>query len=401
MTFETLFVILKPVKQLDTMPKKPERILVIAGEESGDMRAASLVRAIRDRAPELHFTGIGGDHLRKAGVETFADIRELSVMGFTEVIRHYPRIKKIFDLTVRKMQEDRPDAVLLVDYPGFNLRLAQKAKGLGIKVIYYVSPQVWAWKASRVKLIKKVVDRMIVLFPFEKDFYARHQYDANFPGHPLIDETKADTPPADFLKGLALTDQLPTLALLPGSRKREILNHLPAMLKAASLLKKEHPALQVILLQAKNIESALLQPFLKYAPSGLIISHDYYNALNASDFCVVASGTATLETGILGKPMVVIYRTSWLTALIIRLVIRIPYISLVNIVAGKKIVQELLQQDVNAPRITREINAFLNDPLKTRQVREELAGLKNKLGMPGASHRAAQVVLEELHRQNN
>ena len=383
------------------MDRTPQKILIVTGEESGDMRAAPLVRAIHAYAPDIRFIGIGGDRLRQAGVATFADINELSVIGFAEVIRHYPRIKTIFDLTVRKLREEKPDAVLLVDYPGFNLRLAKEAKKLDIKVFYYVSPQVWAWKESRVKLIKKTVDRMIVLFPFEKEFYAKHGYEVDFVGHPLVDENRADKGASDFLKSIGLNDKAPTLALLPGSRKKEISRHLPPMLEAATLLKKDHPKLQIILLQAKNLETTSFDNPLKKAPKDLIITSDYYNALNAADFCVVASGTATLETGILGKPMAVIYKTSWLTFLIAKLVIRIPNISLVNIVAGKKIVEELLQQNACAKKIALVINGFLRNPEKARAIRKELAGLKAKLGSPGASQRAAKIILAELEKTSH
>ncbi|MBF0123017.1 MAG: lipid-A-disaccharide synthase [Candidatus Omnitrophica bacterium] len=383
------------------MDRTPQKILIVAGEESGDMRAAPLVRAIHTYAPDIRFIGIGGERLRQAGVATFADINELAVIGFTEVLIHYPRIKRIFDMTVKKLQEERPDAVLLVDYPGFNLRLAEKAKKLGIKVIYYVSPQVWAWKESRVKLIKRVVDRMIVLFPFEKEFYAKHGYEVDFVGHPLVDENRADKGASDFLKSIGLNDKAPTLALLPGSRNKEVSRHLPPMLEAAILLKKDHPKLQIILLQAKNLNKEIFDKPLKKAPHGLIVSRDYYNALNAADLCVVASGTATLETGILGKPMAVIYKTSWLTFLIARLVIRIPYISLVNIVAGKKIVEELLQQHANPKKIAKVIDDFLRNPEKARATRKELAGLKTKLGSPGASQRAAKIILTELGKSSH
>lgn len=378
------------------MNKRCRKVLIVTGEESGEMRAAPVVSAIRAHAPDICFTGIGGNRLRQAGVATFADINDLSVIGFSEVLRHFPRIKKIFDLTVQKLRDERPDAVFLVDYPGFNLRIAQEAKKLGIKVIYYVSPQVWAWKESRVHLIKKVVDRMIVLFPFEQDFYAKHGYTVDFVGHPILDENRADKGASDFLKTLGLDDKAPTLALLPGSRKREVANLLPVMLDAVKILQNKYPKLQAILLQAKNLDKTIFEEILSRSRQEIKVSQDYYNALNAADLCIVASGTATLETGILGKPMVVVYKTSWITSLIVRLVIKIPYISLVNIVAGKKIVEELLQEKVNPERVSQEIDIFLRDPEKTRAVREDLARLKAKLGSPGASQRAAKIVIAEI-----
>lgn len=373
-----------------------QKIMIIAGEESGDMRAAPLVRAIKRYAPEVSFIGITGDRCRQEGVATFADIRDLAVMGFIEVVKNYGRIKKLFDLTLNKARAEKPDLAILVDYPGFNLRLAAELKKLNIKVIYYVSPQVWAWKASRVKIIKKVVDRMMVLFPFEKDFYAKHQYSADFVGHPLLDEVHAGKDAETFKATLGLSGKAPVIGLLPGSRKTEITTLLPILYAAANTLKKKNPKLRFILLQAKTISDELISRYARLAPADMIITKEYYNGLNAADFCIVASGTATLETGIMGKPMVVVYKTAWITSFIVRLVIRIKDVSLVNIVSGKRIVQELIQQDATPDRIAKEIHILLNDPARTQAMRKDLAALRARLGNPGASQRAAKVVAEEL-----
>ncbi len=378
------------------MINKPLSILIVAGEESGDMRAAPLVHAVKHHAPDTRFFGIAGDHCRREGVDTFADIRELAVIGFVEVIRNYSRIKKVFDLTLQKAREERPAIAILVDYPGFNLRLARELKKMNIKVIYYVSPQVWAWKASRVKIIKKVVDRMLVLFPFEKDFYAKHNYTADFIGHPLIDDVHASQESDAFKISLGLEAKSLVIGLLPGSRHNEITRLLPVMYAAAHILKIKNPHLQFILLQAKSINDELVNRYADLAPQGLKVSKEYYNGLNASDLCIVASGTATLETGIMGKPMVVIYKTAWLTAFIVRLVIRIKNISLVNIVAGKKIVEELIQEKATSVRIAEEIQSLISNPEKRSAMRKDLSTLRTRLGKPGASQRAARIVIEEF-----
>ncbi|MBF0386359.1 MAG: lipid-A-disaccharide synthase [Candidatus Omnitrophica bacterium] len=378
------------------MENRSAKILIVTGEESGDMRAAPLVRAIGHYAQQTRFIGIAGDRCRQEGVATFADIRDLAVIGFVEVIKNFSRIKKVFDLTVQKARSEKPDLAILVDYPGFNLRLAVELKKLGIKVVYYVSPQVWAWKASRVKLIKKVVDRMLVLFPFEKDFYAKHNYAADFVGHPLLDEVHADRSSAAFRSELKLDPKVTIIGLLPGSRKNEIVRLLPLMYKAAQLIRQNNPRTQFVLLQAKTISNELLNKYSALAPEGLQITKEYYNGLNITDYCIVASGTATLETGIMGKPMVVVYKTAWLTALIVRLVIKIRDISLVNIIAGKRIVPELIQQDANPNRLAKEVLALLNDQNKTQAMRRELSALRTRLGNPGASQRAARIVVEEL-----
>ncbi len=359
------------------------------------MRAAALVREILALRPGTRFIGIAGERCRKEGVETFTDITELAVIGFTEVLRNIIRIKRVFDQTLEHARRERPSLAILVDYPGFNLRLASELKKLGIKVIYYISPQVWAWKESRVALIKKTVDRMMVLFPFEKDLYARHGFTADLVGHPLVDEVKPSISRDAFLKQLGLDGTRPVIGLLPGSRRKEISRHVPVMLEAARLIRKERPGTQILLLKTKNIDRDVFLPDGSNSPGGPTISEDYYNALNACDAAIVCSGTATLETGLLGKPMVVIYKTSWLTWLIARIVIKIPHIALINIVAGKKIVEELLQANASAQNIAKKLLDTL-EPSRNAAIRQDLAKASGLLGAPGASQRAARVVNAEL-----
>ncbi|MEI8012573.1 MAG: lipid-A-disaccharide synthase [Candidatus Omnitrophota bacterium] len=377
------------------MDRAPQTLLIVAGEESGDMRAAALVREIKALCPGTRFIGIGGNRCREAGVDTFTDITELAVIGFTEVIKNFARIKRVFNLTLTRALAERPQAVILVDYPGFNLRLAQELKKNGIKVIYYISPQVWAWKESRVKTIKNTVARMMVLFPFEKDLYARHGYTADLVGHPLVDEVRADIPRHEFLTHAGLDHQKKVIALLPGSRTKEISRHLPVMLEAARIILKKNPDIQFILLKAKNLGQECFSPWLSIAPEKLIITEDYYNALGACDSGIVCSGTATLETALMGKPMTVVYKTSWLTWYLGKLLVKIPCIALVNIVAGHKIVEELLQKNASPANIAAEALKTLELSDKLQQ---ELARVKTLLGSPGASRRAAMVVREELAR---
>ncbi len=377
------------------MDRTPQKILIIAGEESGDMRAASLVHEIKALRPDIIFTGIAGERCRQEGVLTFTDITELAVIGFTEVIKNLGRIKRVFDLTLEQARKDRPDVAILVDYPGFNLRLAKELKKQGIKVVYYVSPQVWAWKESRVDIIKRVVKRMMVLFPFEKDLYTRHGYTADFVGHPLVDEARAHIPRDIFLSHIGLDPRKPVLGLLPGSRTKEASRHLPVMLQAAQLVQKEQPDVQLIVLKARNLGTDTFTPYLNNAPQGIRISEDYYNALNACDAAIVCSGTATLETGLMTKPMVVVYKTSWLTWFIARMVVKIPYIALVNIVAGRKVAEELLQNQASPEAIAEETLKLL-EPERALKIRHDLSVIKSILGASGASKRAAAVVIEEL-----
>jgi lipid-A-disaccharide synthase len=372
------------------------RFLVVAGEESGDMRAAPLLNAIKSDFPNASFFGIAGERCRTEGVDLIADISTLSVMGFVEVLYNLPRIKNTFDLVLRAAKERKPDAAILVDYPGFNLRLAAELHKLGIKVFYYVSPQVWAWKASRIKIIKKVVDRMLVLFPFEKELYARHNYQADFVGHPLIDEVHASKNRETFLKELKLDPSTKVVGLLPGSRPKELHRHLPVMLKAAAIIRNEFPESQFLILRAKNLPEAAFAEFIASSPTPVKVSTDYYNALNACDVTMTASGTATLETALMEKPMVVIYQTAWLTSVIVRLLIKIPYISLVNIVAGKKIVTELLQEKASPENIASILLDYLRDNQKAKEISREMQIIRGKLGESGASKRAARVIFEEM-----
>ncbi len=386
--------------------------MIIAGEASGDMRAAGLARALKELEPSLKLTGIGGDYMRRAGVECFTDITELAVIGIAEVVKNFSRIKKVFDQTLRQIDSTRPDCVILVDYPGFNLRLAREIKKRAIKVIYYISPQVWAWREKRVLKIKELVDRMIVLFPFEQDIYSKYGMKVDYVGHPLVDEIIVNKHQTEVLKAIGLSEGKTTIGLLPGSRAKEIERHLPCMLEAAQLLLKQNKERQFILLKASSTPLKLIETVIaRSAKSVIARSKDSviaseakqslplkifdgptYDGINAMDAAIVASGTATLECALLKKPMVIIYKTSWLTYAIAKAVIKIPYIGLVNIMAGKKIVEELIQNDANALNIANSLESALYN----HHIIEELAAVKTSLGAPGASLRAARLILKEL-----
>ncbi len=368
--------------------------MIIAGEASGDMRAAGLARALKELDPSLKLSGIGGDFLRQAGVECFTDITELAVIGIAEVVKNLSHIKKVFDQTLKQIDTTHPDGVILVDYPGFNMRLGPEIKKRGIKIIYYVSPQVWAWREKRVLKIKKCVDRMIVLFPFEQDIYSKYGMKADYVGHPLVDEIVVDKNQTEVLKSIGLSASKTTIGLMPGSRTKEVERHLPCMLEAAQKLYKQNQERQFILLKASSIPLKLIEDQLlsyKHLPLK-IYDGPTYDGINAMDAAMVASGTATLECALLKKPMVIIYKTSWLTYAIAKALIKIPYIGLVNIVAGEKIVEELIQNDATADNIANSLEAALHNP----HIIDELAAVKTSLGGPGASLRAAQIVLEVI-----
>ncbi len=380
-------------------PKK--HVIIIAGEASGDMHAACLVDEIKKRDPHITFSGLGGAKMQQSGVELYEDLTRLAVIGFIEVLKHYTKIKEIFTMILRKVYETKADAVILVDYPGFNLRLAKELKTMNVKVIYYISPQVWAWKPDRVKTVKACTDKMLVLFDFEKDFYARHHLCVDFVGHPLVDAVGVTSSRENILRSFALSPDRLTVGMLPGSRQKEIETLLPVMLDAAAILKKENPDTQFILVKASTVSARSIGKFLKNASiQPKIISDNINDGIYACDICMVASGTATLQTAILNKPMVVIYKISLLTWAMAKLMIKIPYIGLVNVVAGKKIVPECIQFEATGKNIAAELKDIYTDKDRMSQIKTELAKVKRALGPPGASQRAAAKVLEVIHTQN-
>ncbi len=379
--------------------------MIIAGEASGDMRAAGVLRALVQMGTrneyvspfDLRFSGIGGTHMAAVGVTLFADINDLAVIGFSDVIKNLDRIKRIFDLVLQRIDEDRPDAVLLVDYPGFNLRLAKEIKKRKIKVIYYVSPQVWAWKENRITMIKTVVDRMLVLFPFEQEMYAKHGMNVDYVGHPLVDEVALTQPPSSIRASLGLKPTEKVVGLMPGSRLKEIERHLPVMLDAAATLAAKNAAYRFLLLKASSVDAAVIEPYLRQAKVKVIVYEGpTYDGIGTMDVAIVASGTATLETGLLLKPMVIMYKTSMLTYWLGKMFIKIPYIGLVNVVAGKKVVEEFIQDDATASNIAAAIHKILSSPEAYGQLTNALAAIKASLGAPGASARAAAIIRSEL-----
>ena len=364
------------------------------------MRAADLVKAIKAISADIEFSGVGGDCLQKAGVKLFDHITSLAVIGIAEVIKNLRDIKKVFEHILAQVDTQKPDAVILVDYPGFNLRLAAQLKKRGLKVIYYISPQVWAWREKRIEHIKKTVDRMIVLFVFEKDLYARYGMNVDYVGHPLVDEIKIEQSPDDVLKSIGLQTGRVTIGLMPGSRQKEIERHLPVMLEAAQKLYELDGRRQFLLLKAPTMNTDDLKRYIQTslpikiyeAPRLRSGQGALYDGINAMDAAIVASGTATLETALLNKPMVIVYKTSWLTYAIAKAVVKIPYIGLVNVVAGKKIVPELIQNDCTPANIASSIESVLRD----QNLIEELRKVKTALGEGGASRRAAEIVLKAI-----
>jgi len=372
-----------------------KQVLVICGEPSGDLHAATLVTAINKIDHRIKFYAVGGDLLAHAGAEIIYDIKGLSVMGLFDVIKNLPRFfllkRKIFD----KLALHKFNAVIFVDFSGFNLRLA-KEMNHKIPTIYYVSPQVWASRTGRVKTIKRYIDRLIVLFKFEEDFYRKHGVNALFAGHPLLDIVKPKLAKHDLLTKHGLSESKTTIALLPGSRKQEITRILPIMLESARLINKELPA-QFIIAKSANLEWKQYEIILRESGvSAKIIDGQAYDCVNAADFCLVCSGTATLETAIMEKPLAVIYKTSALNYFLYRPQIKLPYIGMVNIVAGKQIAPEFIQFNATAKKISQGVLKILRDKDGLEKMKRDLSAIKPLLGESGASARAAKIVLDFL-----
>lgn len=377
--------------------EQQKHLLIVAGEASGDMHAAHLAKELKALDPRLKLSGLGGPKMKEAGVELYEDLTRIAVVGFLEVLKHYREFKRAFHLILSKAEEIKPQAVILVDYPGFNLRLARELKKRNIKVFYYISPQVWAWKEDRIKLIKHVTDKMLVLFKFEEEFYAGHGLKADFVGHPLLDMMKVNSPRDTLLQSVGLPLNKLTIGILPGSRPKEIETLLPIMLESAQALYQNNNKVQFLLIKAPTISAETIQKYTQNTSFPIrIITNQTYDGIHACDICMVASGTATLETAILQKPMVVIYKTSFLTWALAKLFVKIPYIGLVNVVAGKKIVPECIQFDATPKKIADEIIAIYTNEIKIAEIKSELSKVKASLGKPGASHQAAQVILQSI-----
>ncbi|MBF0385721.1 MAG: lipid-A-disaccharide synthase [Candidatus Omnitrophica bacterium] len=379
------------------MESTQKEIILIAGEASGDLHGANLAKELKKLDPYLKISGLGGKMMSDSGVEIYHDLTQLAVVGFFEVLRHYREIKKCFDLILKKAEEIKPCAVVLIDYPGFNLRLAKELKKRNIRVIYYISPQVWAWKKNRVKLVKKYVDKMLVIFEFEKTFYSNYGIKVEFVGHPLVDGCLVDKSKEDFLNSVGLKEYKYTIGLLPGSREKEIDNLLPVMLESAVLLSKKFPMAQFLLVKAPTIKSRLIDKHLRAKRLPISVAIDgQYNAINSCDICIVTSGTATLETAIMGKPMVVIYKTSFLTWILAKFFVKIKDIGLVNIVAGKRIVPEFVQFEATASNIARELEKYISNEEYFSETKLALSRVRFSLGKDGANENAAREIINSI-----
>lgn len=366
-------------------------ILMVAGETSGDLHGAKVVSHLQELAPKLRVYGVAGDRMVAAGAEPVFRSDDFSMVGFVEIVRHVPRLRRAMDELVRQTERRGTRVAVLIDYPGFNLILARRLRAAGIRVLYYISPQVWAWGEGRVRKIAERVDRMAVILPFEADFYARRGVDVEFVGHPLLEE-----PWVAGIEGprTGLGDPL-VLGLLPGSRRQEILRHLSVMLRTARSLRRDVPGLHVSVGLARGVDAAWVSSIGRADMDGvtLVPPDGVHGLMSRATALVVASGTATLEAACAGTPMVIMYRTSALSYALARSMVRIPHIGLVNVIAGEEVVPEVIQGDARPEVLAARVRPFLVDGELVARTSRRLIDVRDALGEPGASERVARMAL--------
>lgn len=378
--------------------------MISCGEASGDLYAGALAAELQRLAPNVEICGLGGPRLRASGARLLGDFAELSVTGPTAAVRVAPRAWVMLRTLVAAARELRPDVFVPVDFSGFNFRLMSALRRLGIPVVYYVSPQLWAWRSGRMRAMKAHAERVLVIFPFEEAFYAEAGVPAQFIGHPLVDLARATEPRASFLQGLGLDPGAPTVALLPGSRRNELQRIAPVIADALPLIRARQPAVQFVVARAPGLSDALFAPFgravsgqdagLRHRVPPPIVADRTDDVIAAADVVITASGTATVQCTLHERPMVVVYRVSPLEYRIGKRFVKVDTYAMPNLIAQRRIVPELIQDGFTAQRVADETAALLSDDVRHARMREALAGVRRQLGPPGASARAAAAVLE-------
>ena len=368
--------------------------MIVAGEASGDIYGADLANEAVKLAPDLQFFGIGGARMRDAGVDTLVDSAEMAVVGLVEVIKHFDVISSAFRKLKQIILNDPPDLLILIDYPGFNLRLAKVAKKAGVKVLYYISPQIWAWRQGRVKKIAALVDHMAVILPFEAPFYEQAGVPVTFVGHPMLDLVTVTMDQPAAAASFNLDPSRRIVGLFPGSRRNEIERLLPEIIAAAVILKGRFPGIQFILPLASTLRREDIEPLLAAAGLEVTITRErIHEMIRSCDAVISVSGTVTLEIALVGTPMVIIYKLAPLTYQLAKRLVKVPNIGLCNIVAGETVVHELIQDQANPAAIADEVGILLTDQANHATIVHKLAAIRAKLGQGGASVRVAQLAL--------
>jgi lipid-A-disaccharide synthase len=372
----------------------PTQILISAGEASGDMYAARLAAALRARA-DVQFFGMGGARMREAGVELVADCSEVALVGIVEIAKKYPALRRVWKRLVGEAARRKPRLAILTDFPGFHLRLARALKGQGVPNVYFVCPQFWAWRPWRANLVRRRFVRGLCIFPFEEQWYRARGVKADFIGHPLVGNVAAGRMRAEFAGTFNLDSSQPIVTLLPGSRSGEIAHHMPTLMQACRLILKDRKV-QFVLALAPGMQRSQIDSYLLPDVPMHVVEDATYDALAAADLSIVSSGTATVEAALLDAPMIVVYRLAPLTAAIARLLVRTPMFAMVNLIAGRRVVPELVQKDFTPERLAREATRLLDAPEARAEMRRGLAEVREKLGPPGAVERAADLIAAML-----
>jgi lipid-A-disaccharide synthase len=375
----------------------PKQILIVSGEPSGDLHASNLVRDLKKLKPDIEFFGIGGKESKEAGVDVIFDITHLAIVGLVDALKNIFTVGKVFKGLLDRVDSRKTDLAILVDYPGFNLRLAKELKKRNIPVVYYISPQVWAWGRDRVKIIKKCVTKILVFFKFEESLYKTYDIDAEFVGHPLIDTVKPKYDKAWVLKKFGLSEGKTTIALLPGSRKSELGMLLQTIVETCKLINKKLGNVQYLLSKHPSLPLSLYENAIRGSGLNIALAEgNTHDIVAASDFAIVASGTATLETAILGTPYVLVYKSDPITYIAYKIVADIKNIGIANIIAGKTIVPEFLQCDCSPANVSAVVIDILTHNEKKSKMTADLKDVRLSLGAPGASVRAAAAILPFL-----
>ena len=376
-------------------------MVIVAGEASADLHGSNLVKAMRRMDPGIVFWGIGGEKMGQAGVKILFSSSEMAVVGLTEVLCRLHIIVRASAKLKSILKKRRPDLLILIDYPDFNIHIASTAKRFQVPVLYYISPQVWAWRRGRVRKIARRIDRMAVILSFEEAFYRQNGVKVDYVGHPLLDAFEARTrDPQCEIEGFGSStsdSHYPVVGLLPGSRKEEVRNLLPVMVEAAEILGRRYPDIRCLLPLASTIEPEFIQPFIGKSSLNIrVIRESIHEVLSICDIALVASGTVTLETAIMGVPMIIVYKVSPVTYWFGRMVVKVPYIGLVNLVAGEEVAPELIQDEVTPDRLAREALNILMDADIRDNMKIKLKGIKAGLGRGGASERTASIAMEMM-----
>lgn len=367
--------------------------MISAGEASGDLHGSNLIRELKKLDPHARIFGIGGDKMQAAGMELLYHINTMSIVGITEIARQLPFIRRVFKHLRNELITRKPQLLILIDYPGFNLHLAKIANSLGITVLYYILPQVWAWGQGRIKKIARLVKQAIVILPFEKEIFTHAGIKTEFVGHPLLDALKVEMSKKSFFQNLSLSVKEKTIGLLPGSRVSEVKKLLPTMLAAIEALRQRIPNIQVLISMAPTVDSSAFNEAFKIYPGTKFVHGQAYEIMKHSDLLIVASGTATLEASFFGTPMVIVYKVSHMTYLIGKILIKIKDIGLVNIIAGSRIVPEFVQNDFVVEKMLPVMESLLTNQEKIETMRAKLCEIKHQMGMPGAAKRAARIAM--------